>query len=158
MRGMIAYCLNCGEYVQFEGEPITVKTRIGARRRLVGICAECGHKVTRFLPSENGPTVHSVRVGATTLRGLQRASCLLELSQRAIVESILSEHLCAFVGDQLVELNRAGLIRGSELARRRRELAKPVEDWTPPERGRTAAVEGPQEPSRLWRLLFGEGK
>lgn len=155
---MTAYCLNCGEYVRFEGEPITVKTRIGARRRLVGTCAECGYRVSRFLPSESGPTAHSVRVGAGVWREVQRASFLLEISQRAVAENVLREHLGAFVDGELLRLSEAGVISGSELARRRRELTRPIEEWAAPEPGRTEAVNGRRGLSELWRMLFGEGE
>jgi len=79
----------------------------------------------------------------------------LEISQRAIVENVLREHLGAFVDEELLRLNEAGVISGGELARRRRQLAEPIEHWTPPERGRGAASHR-SGLNRLWQLLLGE--
>lgn len=126
------FCVFCGEKTQFAKPPAELRTRIGARRRLAGRCAECGHEISCFLPSEDGPTVHSVRVGESVWRELQRASALLEISQRAIVENVLSEHLDTFVEDELLDMERAGLIRRGERARRQRDLSQPIELWTRP--------------------------
>ncbi|MHB1006521.1 MAG: hypothetical protein ACYC3S_12900 [Chloroflexota bacterium] len=156
MPGKTVYCVNCREYVRFARPPVEVKTRIGARKRLVGVCDQCGSAISQFLPSECGPTAHSVRVGETVLRDLQRASFLLEVSQRAIVENILEEHLHAFVEGQLEKLERAGLIHHSERRRRQRELDRAIEGWVPPERLEDTAAGRPSGLGRLWRLLFGE--
>src|SRR3989304_8194067 len=87
------YCQFCGTKTCFAESPVELKTRIGVRRRLAGRCFVCNSKVSLFLPSDAGATVHSVRVSKTILRELQRASNLLGVSQRVIVETILTEQL-----------------------------------------------------------------
>ena len=155
MTEQYVYCLNCRETVAFAGEPVTVRTRVGARARLVGTCERCGSEVSRFLPSEDGPTAHNVRVGATILRELQRASSLTGISQRAVVESILDEQLAVFVETKLNELEQAKLISRSELWRRERELARPVEQWKEPERERRADAPTVDKARRLLQTILG---
>jgi hypothetical protein len=131
--GRAVYCVACGQTSHFARPPVELKTSIGARRRLIGRCATCGQKISAFLSSEDGPTVHAVRVGTATKRELERASHLLEISQRAVVENVLREYLADFVTAELERLAAGGLITGKEHNRRQEQLAQPIESWTPPE-------------------------
>lgn len=126
------FCVFCGRKTDFTSPPIVLKSKIGARRRLAGRCDECGSQVSVFLPSENGPSVYSVRVGASIKWEIERAAALLDISQRAVVENIVDDHLKAFVEDELDRLEEGGLLTRRERTERQRELERPVEEWEPP--------------------------
>ena len=62
------------------------------------------------------------------------------ISQRAVVENILSEHLHTFVEDELSKLESGGVLTAWQRAERERELKQPIEQWTPKQKSPDEAL------------------